>query len=275
MTVLDGRAALITGGGRGLGRAMALALAEAGATVAVCARSADELDETVRRVEAAGGRALAVVADVAIRRDVEEMAARVEGATGGVDVLVNNAGTPGPVGAFATTDPDRWWRTVEVNLRGAALYARAVLPGMLARGGGRIVNVSSHAALAPWPKSSAYAVSKAALHHLTENLAAETRGRRVWVFTLLPGLVRTAMLDAGLHCGVPGIEEMFRDRLDRGADIPAERVAELVVRIAAGEADRLSGGRIDAQEDQPLALAGPVRSTPNAATSPPVRSTTT
>ena len=140
---LVGRVALVTGGARGLGRVYALALAEAGAVVAVAARSADLLAETVTEIEAAGGRAVAVPTDVAHRPAVDALVAEVERRLGPVDVLVNNAGIGGPFGPFADTDPDAWWRCLEVNLRGPALCARAVLPGMLLRRRGRIINVTS------------------------------------------------------------------------------------------------------------------------------------
>jgi NAD(P)-dependent dehydrogenase (short-subunit alcohol dehydrogenase family) len=104
------------------------------------------------------------------------MIAKVEAAAGPVDVLVSNAAQAGPIGPVAATDPDQWWRTLEVNLRGPLYCARAALPGMLTRRRGRIVNVSSGAGFAAWPMLSAYVVSKAALFRLSENLAAETRG---------------------------------------------------------------------------------------------------
>jgi NAD(P)-dependent dehydrogenase (short-subunit alcohol dehydrogenase family) len=173
---LDGQVALVTGAGRGIGRAMALALSEAGAAVAVCARSEDEVGGLAREIADRGRRALAVRCDVTRRREVESMIAKVEAAAGPVDVLVSNAAQAGPIGPVAATDPDQWWRTLEVNLRGPLYCARAVLPGMLSRRRGRIVNVSSGAGFAAWPMLSAYVVSKAALFRLSENLAAETRG---------------------------------------------------------------------------------------------------
>ena len=120
---------------------------------------------------------------------------------------MNNAGQFGPIGAIATLDPDDWWQTVEVNLRGPLYCARAVLPGMFRRGHGRIVNVSSSSGFSAVPMLSAYSVSKAALFRLTENIAAETRGHGVPAFTVIPGLVRTAMSESALSCGDPSIEQ--------------------------------------------------------------------
>ena len=257
---LDGQVALVTGAGRGIGRAMALALGEAGAAVAVCARSEDEVGGLAREIADRGGRALAVRCDVTHRREVESMIAKVEAAAGPVDLLVSNAAQAGPIGPVAATDPDQWWRTLEVNLRGPLYCARAVLPGMLTRRRGRIVNVSSGAGFAAWPMLSAYVVSKAALFRLSENLAAETRGHGVMVFAIDPGLVRTGMSEPGLTCGEPSIEEFFKDAFANREDVSAELAATLVVYLASGAADVLSGRYIFASEDvrQMVARAGEI-----------------
>ncbi len=246
---LDGQVALVTGAGRGIGRAVALALGRAGAAVAVCARSQDEVTEAAREIADHHGRALAVRCDVSHRRQVEGMVAQVEAALGPVDLLVNNAGQFGPAGPVAAVDPDEWWQTLEVNLRGPLYCARAVLPGMLTRRRGRIVNVSSGAGFAALPMLSAYAVSKAALYRLTENLAAETREHGVMVFTVNPGLVRTAMSESALDCGEPSIEQWFADAFASQAEVPAESAASLVVYLASGAADALSGRYIPATGD--------------------------
>ena len=133
---LDGQVALVTGAGRGIGRAIALALGDAGAAVAVCARSKNEVTSVAGQIEGCGGRALAFRCDVTDRQQVADMAATAQEALGPVDLLVNNAGRFGPVGPLAATDPDQWWETLEVNLRGPLYCMRAVLPGMLARGHG-------------------------------------------------------------------------------------------------------------------------------------------
>jgi NAD(P)-dependent dehydrogenase (short-subunit alcohol dehydrogenase family) len=202
---LEGQVALVTGAGRGIGRAIALALSDAGAAVALCARCEDEVTRVAGEIAERQGHGLAVRCDVTDRQEVEGMVAAVEGAIGPVDLLVNNAGQFGPVGPLAATDPDDWWQALEVNLRGPLYCARAVLPGMLARGRGRIVNVSSGVGLAAIPMLSAYVVSKTALYRLSENLAAETRGHGVMVFAIDPGLVRTATSESALSCGEPSI----------------------------------------------------------------------
>jgi NAD(P)-dependent dehydrogenase (short-subunit alcohol dehydrogenase family) len=238
---LRGQVALVTGAGRGVGRAIALALSDAGASVAVCARSEDEISGTAAQIAARNGRALAIRADVADRHDVERMIARVEGEMGLIDLLVNNAGVPGPFGAIVATDPDDWWRAMEINVRGPLYCSVAVLPSMLKRGHGRIVNVSSGSGFAAWPMVSSYSVSKAALYRLAENLAAETRAHGVQVFTIMPGLVRTAMVEAALSCGEPSVEQFFEGLFASGAEVGPERAGELVIFLASGEADALSG----------------------------------
>jgi NADP-dependent 3-hydroxy acid dehydrogenase YdfG len=165
---------LITGGGRGLGRAIALGAAQTGAQVAVTARSASELTETVELIQQAGGRALALLADVTDHHAVVRMVAAVESQLGPIDVLINSAGSFRALGNAAQVDPAEWWREVEINLRGPFLCSHVVLPGMMARRSGRIINVASAAGLQAIETVSAYGVSKAALIRLTEALAAET-----------------------------------------------------------------------------------------------------
>ena len=132
---------LITGGGRGLGSAIALGAAQAGARVAVTARSMSELMETVELIRQAGGRALALPADVTDHHAVSGVIAAAESQLGPIDVLINGAGSFRALGNAAQVDPDDWWREVEINLRGPFVCARTVLPGMIARRRGRIINI--------------------------------------------------------------------------------------------------------------------------------------
>jgi NAD(P)-dependent dehydrogenase (short-subunit alcohol dehydrogenase family) len=245
----EGQVALVTGAGRGVGRAIALALGDAGAAVAVCARSEDDVTRVAGEIAGRGEPALAIRCDVTRRQEVEDMVAQVEAAIGPVDLLVSNAAQFGPVGPLAATEPDEWWQALEVNLRGPLYCARAVLPGMLGRGHGRIVNVSSSAGLAAIPMLSAYAVSKTALYRLSENLAAETRGHGVMVFAVNPGLVRTAMSESALSCGEPSIEQWFTDAFASQHDVSAESAATLVTYLASGAADILSGRNIFVAKD--------------------------
>jgi NAD(P)-dependent dehydrogenase (short-subunit alcohol dehydrogenase family) len=172
---LNRQIALVTGGSKGLGRAFARALADASAQVAVTARHEGELNNTVAEIEERGGRGFAFPADVTDSEAVARLVAAVEETLGPVDLLVNNAGSFRAFGSLAEVDPGEWWREVEINLRGPFLCARAVLPGMIERKKGRIINVASFAGLVPIETISAYCVSKAALIRLSEQLALETQ----------------------------------------------------------------------------------------------------
>jgi len=245
---LAGRVALVTGAGRGIGQAIAMAFAEAGASVAALARSRAELDETVRAIEAKGGRACAVAADVTDPQAVAAAVAEAEARLGPIDILMNNAGVLGPIAPFAETDPEAWWRAVEVNLRGPMLTSRAVLPAMAARGGGRIVNMVTGSA--PFPYFSAYAASKTALVRFSECLAAEVRPQGLAVFAMSPGTVRTAMSEHSLNSeeGQRWIP-WFRRIFDEGLDLPIERPAQLALKLASGRYDALSGLTVSPQDD--------------------------
>jgi len=247
---LRGQVAIVTGAGRGLGRATALALARAGTRVGVVARSEEQLAETVRGVTEAGGDALAIVADVADPASVERMAREAERTLGPVDLLVNNAGTMGPLGPIWEADPGDWWHSIEVNLRGPYLCSRALLPGMVERRRGRIINVSTSAATVAVAHMGAYVIAKTALIRFSENLAAELLNSGVSVFAISPGTVRTAMSEHLLEseAGKKWLP-WFRKLFDRGRDVPAEKPAQLVVQLASGRADALSGRFIDVSDD--------------------------
>jgi NAD(P)-dependent dehydrogenase (short-subunit alcohol dehydrogenase family) len=161
---LHGRVALVTGGGRGVGRLLAQALAEAGAAVALIARSSDELATTVEQIRDAGAVAAAASADVTDETAVAAALAQLREQLGPVDILINNAGMNGPMGVLWETEPADWWRTFEVNLGGAYVLSRMVLPDMITAGRGRIINITSNAGVYRWPLMSAYATSKASPH---------------------------------------------------------------------------------------------------------------
>jgi NAD(P)-dependent dehydrogenase (short-subunit alcohol dehydrogenase family) len=230
---LGGSVALVTGGSRGVGLAIARELAASGARVAILARASDQLEQASAET---GTTALA--ADVRNLADV----LRAVAALGPVDVLVNNAGTLATIAPLAEAEPADWWLDVETSLRGAFNCTRVVLPGMLERGRGTIVNVSSYAATRPSPNMSAYAAAKAALLNLTETLAAETGGTGVAVFAISPGFVRTAMTDRLLDSGlVPGAGS--------GGEVEAQRSGELVAFLASGACDGLSGRFLHTLDD--------------------------
>jgi NAD(P)-dependent dehydrogenase (short-subunit alcohol dehydrogenase family) len=192
---LTGRIALVTGGGRGIGRAIALSLASAGADVAVTARSSRELDESAAAIRALGRRAEAIVCDVADRAQVDAMVARVKTALGDPLILVNNAGIAGSAKLTDTTD-EMWDQMLRVNATGAFYCTRAVLPLMLQAKWGRVVSMASVTARAGAPYIAAYTASKHALLGLTRAVAAEVASRGITVNAVCPGYVDTEMTDA-------------------------------------------------------------------------------
>jgi NAD(P)-dependent dehydrogenase (short-subunit alcohol dehydrogenase family) len=247
---LAGQVAVVTGGGRGIGKAIAFGLAKAGASVAVVARSEDQLAETVKEITHLGSRAISIAADASEPGVVERMVREVEESLGSVNLLVNNAGLSGPIGPTWETDTDDWWRCLEVNLRAPMLCSKAVLPGMIARCGGRIVNVASGAGTFAIPYLGAYVTSKTALIRFTEILALETAAHAIKVFAIEPGTVRTSMAEYALESEegrrwMPWFAEVFQ----RGEDVPPDHAADLVVLLASGRADALSGRFFTIKDD--------------------------
>jgi NAD(P)-dependent dehydrogenase (short-subunit alcohol dehydrogenase family) len=253
--------ALVTGGGRGVGRLLAQSLASTGAAVGLVARSGDELADTARLIEATGGVAASAEADVGDAAATGEAISQLRERLGPIDLLVNNAGVSGPHGPAWEVDPDRWWRTVEVNLRGTFNCAGIVLPEMAARGRGRIVNITSHAGVFRWPTVSAYSVAKAAVVKFTENLAYETRRYGVSVFGVHPGLLPIGLSSEAALSGEPEnlyearVWAWLRRQLDEGRGSDPARAADLVVRLASGRYDALAGRQLSVDDDLDELLA--------------------
>ncbi len=242
--------ALVTGASRGVGQELARALAEAGHDVALGARS--DLSETAGLVEAEGRRALPLELDVTDQAAVEDAVRRTEEGLGPLDLVVNNAGTDRAIAPLWEADPEEWWADVDVHLRGTFLVCRAAIPRMLERGAGRVVNVSSNAGMRPSPYNSAYGAAKAAILNLTESLAASLEGTGVVAFSISPGYVRTAMTEQLLE--VQAEKGWFPHLVGRDTLDPA-LAGRLVVRLASGDADRLSGRYFHALDDLDEILA--------------------
>lgn len=191
--LLAKQVAIVTGGGRGFGRAIAETLAGLGASVVIASRNAPELDEVANAIKKAGGKALAQTADVADERQVEELVLAAERWVGPPTILVNNAGVLDPIGPLAETSGTSWLRNIAINVGGTYLVTRAALPGMLDRDYGRIVNISSGAADRASAGWSAYCAAKAAVDQLTRVLALEMEGTGVSVAAFHPGYMDTGM----------------------------------------------------------------------------------
>jgi 3-oxoacyl-[acyl-carrier protein] reductase len=215
MTKINGQAAIISGGGTGIGRGIALALGEAGVRVVVCGRRREPLEETAAAVRESGGEALAVQADVSDEADVERLVRETLGAFGRLDILVNNAGIGGG-NAIHRHSLEDWENVMAVNLRGPFLLSRAVLPGMRAQRSGHILNISSESGLEYYPGDGAYGISKHALNAFGEYLQRENQEYGIRVNTICPGMVVSEMTDDS-----PG--------LDQGKCLYPEDIADLVL----------------------------------------------
>ena len=221
--------ALVTGGGRGIGASIARELAEAGMKIAVTGRTREQVEQVAGEIDG-----LALVGDVSRQKDVETWVERTEKELGPIDFLAANAGISSPEGATWDVPPGNWWHVLEVNVLGAHLSCRAVIPGMLERGSGRIVITGSGSAYLPGGGGqTAYPTSKAAACRYGEILANELRGR-VPVFVISPGLVRTEMT------------ERWGDDLPW---TPPELAPQLVRVLASGRADALAGRYLHAEHD--------------------------
>jgi len=229
MTELEGQIALVTGGGRGIGANIARQLAAAGARVAVAARTREQVQAVADEI---GGLALEL--DVTDQAAVEEAVSEVERELGPIDLLCANAGTGNTDDDSWKVDPDAWWRVFEVNVLGVHLCCRAVIPGMLERGRGRIVITGSGAAYLPGATSTSYTSSKAAVWRYGETLANELKGQ-IPVFIISPGLVRTEMTGDFFPDDAPWT--------------PPELAPQLVRVLASGRADALAGRYLHAEHD--------------------------
>ncbi|CAO5253548.1 MULTISPECIES: SDR family NAD(P)-dependent oxidoreductase [unclassified Frankia] len=252
MSQLTDEVALVTGAGRGIGRAIALRFAEEGAAVVVTARSSDQIDETVALIKAAGGRAAAIPANVTDLDAVQAVLDFTRKEFGPVSLLVNNAGggVRGSAGKFETMEPSAVVRGLNVNLVAAMLTTRLALPDMIAASHGRIINMASGAGMLAMPYVVPYGVAKTGVIRFSEMLALEMEGRGISVFSITPGNVLSKLTDPiwpqreTLAANPPeGFSWIFppgHELEDKGW-YPPERAAELCAFLASGRADAVSG----------------------------------
>ena len=245
---MSGKTVLITGASRGIGKAAAYAFADAGASVALIARSVDEIAETAGDI---GKQALAIPCDVSRHTEVEAAVNATAATFGGLDVLVGNAGMVDPIGQLADTDPDAWGRAIDVNLKGVYYGMRAVMPGMIAQGHGTILTVSSGAAHGPVDGWSAYCSSKAAAYMLSRTADLEAREKGLRILGLSPGTVATQMQREIKASGFNAVSQ-----LDWSVHIPPEWPARTLVWMCSPDADAYLGADVSLRDQAIRDLVG-------------------
>jgi NAD(P)-dependent dehydrogenase (short-subunit alcohol dehydrogenase family) len=238
---MNGKTVLITGASRGIGAAAARVFAEAGANVALIARSTADIADLAQEI---GARAIAIPCDVSKYVEVSAAVATTIAAFGQLDVLINNAGVVDPIGHLQDTDPEKWGRAIDINLKGVMYGLHAAIPAMIAQGGGTIINISSGAAHGPVEGWSAYCSSKAAVYMLTRAVDKENRDKGIRVLGLSPGTVATQMQREIKASGINPVSQ-----LDWSVHIPPEWPAQTLLWMCTPEADAYLGDDISLRED--------------------------
>ena len=234
--LLTGKLALITGGGRGIGRSIAIAFAREGAAVVIAARTATEIDKTAQEICSQGHKAIAISADISKQADVQRLIGETQQRLGQIDILVNNAGISKSL-SLTDTSMSMWRETMDINLDGVFLCIKAVLGGMVKRKSGNLINIASGAGLRGLPHNAAYAASKAGVVALSQSLAGEVADAGVKVNVICPGPIETEMLAKSAN----------RDfLLDRPANLmPPEDVAGAALFLASDLSGNLTGQTIN------------------------------
>jgi 3-oxoacyl-[acyl-carrier protein] reductase len=254
--LLHGRTAVITGASQGLGRAIARSYVAAGASVILCARSGEALDDVARELGTdlrAGQRVLAFPVDVSDLGAVERVVGQALEQCPRIHVLVNNAGVYGPIGPIESVDWSEWVRAVGINLQGSVLPCRALLPHFKAHRYGKIIQLSGGGATSPLPNMSAYAASKAAVVRFAETLAEEVRAYGIDVNSIAPGVLNTRLLDQVIDAGPERAGRAFYERMVRekeGGGTPLQKGADLAVFLASAASDGITGKLVSAVWDQ-------------------------
>ena len=252
---LQGRTAFITGGSRGLGEVIAQAFLEAGANVAICARSAKELAQTEQRLSRKyfGQRVKAFLLDVTDQPAVTKSLETILEAFGDLQILVNNAGVYGPMGSLWQTSAEEWDAALRINIQGSVYPIRTVVPYYLKKGYGKIIQISGGGATNPLPRITAYAASKAAIIRLAESVAQDLKGTGIDVNSIAPGALNTKMMDDLLRAGPELVGQEFFSKMKNVSEqggTPLEVGARLAVFLASKESDGITGRLISAPWDR-------------------------
>jgi 3-oxoacyl-[acyl-carrier protein] reductase len=251
---LKDKAAIVTGSGHGLGRAIAEAFADQGANVALFSRSEADLNDVARSIDARGGKSLVVAGDVSKEEDVALLVRRTIERFGTVDILVNNAAIIGPPRFLDDTDAQQWLETININLNGLFYCCRAVLPTMVKQRAGKIINVTSGLGSRPYARFCAYGVSKAGANQLTRFLAEEFSEANIQVNAMDPGVMDTPMQEKIRGEGAEKLGQeifhRFKSLKEHGELRDPARVAQLAVYLASSESNHING-RIMSLSDLP------------------------
>lgn len=251
---LQGQVAIVTGGGRGFGRAIAECYARAGASVVVTSRTESELADTADAIRCAGGQALAVPADVTEPDAVRRVHHEATSAFGPASLVVHGAGVFGPFGPIWEVDPDEWWRAQAVHVRGAALLMSTFAPDMIARGGGRFIVLTSSASRRLRANHSSYHLAKHTQNHLVSHLAAEGKPHGIKAWAVHPGMAATDMADDAIQSEsarryIPDVVESFQQQnSEEEVRARLRTCADYCLAVARGRADQLSGAYLVATE---------------------------
>ena len=249
---LEGKNCIITGGGRGIGKAIARAFAREGANLVLASRTTSELEVAKGEIEGLSTKRVGVIpTDVSQPKEVRELVSFALREFGAIDILVNCAGIYGPIGLTTDVDSEKWLQTVRINLYGTFLCIQAVLPTMIENKKGKIINLSGGGAASPLPRFSAYGASKAAVVRITETIAEEVLEYHIDINAIAPGGVNTKLLDHVLEAGEAAGKDFLLRAMKQKQEggIPPEKAAELAVFLASSKSDGLTGRLISAVWD--------------------------
>lgn len=260
--LLYGKVAIVTGGSSGIGKAIAMALAREGSHLVLASNIESELKSAKQEIKSSSSiRVETLLADVSKPEDAERITAFTLKKFGAIDILVNCAGIYGPIGLITDIDAQHWIAAINVNLIGTFLCMKAVLPTMMAKRKGKIINMSGGGGASPLPRFSAYGISKAGVIRLTETIANEMQEYNIDINAIAPGAVNTRFLDQALAAGESAGKDFMAKAVKqkREGGVPPEKVAELALFLASPESDGLSGRLIallwDKWRDSPKHLA--------------------